>query len=102
MSADIRRIDGSAVDVSGQLQNVKVAKLLDEIGAANDLGEIKAAAVVYLTPKGSWVMGWSWPPIEEWQNFPWDLAMRGAIHALLHEIGASAVESPPPDESPAV
>ncbi len=91
MSAEVKRLDGSTVDVTKLGRNERVAEILDEMIEINDAGKMPALAAVWLTPDGRWGSTWTWPEIRG--AFPWDLALRGALAAILGDMASATKDA---------
>lgn len=90
--ADLRRLDGTKVDVEKLGRNENVARVLDDFTKRNDAGRVSAIALITLTPEGWYSAAWQWP--ENNKGFPWAMALEGALSRLQTEIAMTAINSP--------
>ena len=86
--ADLRRLDGTALDPEKLKRNEGIAELLAYLNTLNEGGALAALAFVYVTPEGAFDSCWRWPVKKE--GFPWGLTLQGAVFQLQHELAASA------------
>lgn len=93
--ADLRRLDGSALDVEKLGRNENAGNLLSELAKINDCGRMRAIVSLYLTPEGRWEACWAWP--RPTKGFPWGVALLGAMRLAEVDIAAAAINSEPID-----
>ncbi len=89
MSADIRRLDGTAIDAVKPVRNERIAAMLDDLVAKNDSGRLAAFVAVSMTPETTHEVSWAIPDHD--YGYPWGLALRGALVTALYRLGASEI-----------
>lgn len=94
--ADLRRLDGSPLDVGKVGKNERVGDLLAELTKVNGEGRMQAIVSLYLTPEGRWEACWAWPAPTK--GFPWGMTLLGALRLAEVDIAAAAIASPPVDD----
>ena len=92
MTADVRRLDGTAVDVAKPARNERIAQMLAELTVMNDSGRMSAMLAVTLTPDTMHQVHWAIP--EQDFGYPWGLALRGALVLAQHVIGNADIAVP--------
>ena len=96
--ADIRKLDGSPLDTEAPGRNEDIARLLDSVTKRNEAGRLRACCVIYITESGCVGSGWHWAAGSG--DYPWWLAMHGAVHMAAGEMDAKWRELPEVDETP--
>lgn len=89
--ADVRRLDGSKVELQSVSANAGVARVLAGLQKKNEEGRVRAIAAIAMGPEGYYIVDWHVPNEE---GFPWAFAIQGALHRLSHEISLSATDAP--------
>ena len=96
--ADIRRLDGTALDVAKPARNERIARILDELTEMNDSGHLSALLAVTITPDTIHQVHWAIP--EQDFGYPWGLALRGALVLAQHAIGNADIIACPEHQEP--
>lgn len=101
MTADIRTINGTPLDLSKR--NERVAQHLADLSRVNDEGAIAGIVSIYLRPNGKWQVAWTFDPSSETKR-PTDLMLLGALNMAQMQMGLAVVDyaaEPPPESDPA-
>ena len=92
MTADIRRLDGTAIEAAKTGRNERIAAMLEKLVADNDSGHIAAFIAVSMTPETTHEVSWAIPDHD--YGYPWGLALRGALVLAQHVIGNADIPAP--------
>ena len=90
--ADLRRLDGSVLDVANPGRSERIAQMLAELTEMNDSGRMSAMVVVSISPETTHQVHWVIP--EQDFGYPWGLALRGALVLAQHVLGNADIPAP--------